>query len=220
MTITEAFKKANLVENECDYIIGKGAIQIRKHTQTVAVKQAWENFYSNEHVKRAIEVALAGGHSITGIGHPNSGEGLLKIIHPFMKFIKPCLCGHLGNPRSQCTCTMYLISKYRDTEQIKKALDADILISVVPFEVKDMKSIYKPEPFSKVKERIEKMNKDETKFQLTQAASDLLFIGMDKLNIPHKKDKILAVAETIARLDNLTGIQSRHIAEALQYTKA
>ena len=53
---------------------------------------------------------------------------------------------------------------------------------------------------------------------LDEAGRDLMRTAMDKLGISARAhDRILRVSRTIADLDGCSGIQARHVAEAIQY---
>lgn len=57
--------------------------------------EAWARLRDNEHVKRALEVALAGGHSVMVIGREGDGKEVLDtIMGTQIRFIEPCPCGN------------------------------------------------------------------------------------------------------------------------------
>ena len=71
------------------------------------------------HAKRAVEVALAGLHSIMFIG-PWESEAkslrtwlVLRDIHPAADSTTPCPCGYYSCPDRECTCSIEMVADWR-----------------------------------------------------------------------------------------------------------
>ena len=88
-----------------------------------------------EHCKRGLEVATAGGHNVLLIGPPHAGKATLKArvktIEPIQipaYYIKvasmlPCACGYFTDPKKECHCTPHKIQKHIGNEA--RRLDID-----------------------------------------------------------------------------------------------
>ena len=78
-----------------------------------------------EHVKRGLEVATAGGHNVILIGPPHAGKKMMAervptieplpcvpATHIKIKKMLPCPCGYFTDPKKECTCTPSKIQAY------------------------------------------------------------------------------------------------------------
>lgn len=177
---------------------------------------AWGKIVGNEFVKRAMEVALAGNHSITIIGNPENGEKYIKTIIPKSIFLSPCPCGNFGDRQNKCFCTPAKIRKYRESKKYKKGIQSDIILEIVRPMAKEYD--YAGEDFSKVIERISKRFLGMV-YKLETSAKTLLQTATDRFGLTiYQVEQIISVATTISSLDNSTpNILSCHMAEAMQY---
>lgn len=181
--------------------------------------EAWSKLIGNEHLKRAVEVALAGGHTIAVFGHPDNGKKYLKeILGKKLLFLAPCPCGNFGDSRRVCTCTFGRIKSYRATRRFQKAALSDIRSILVTPRFQDFEGVGKSEPFLEVEERIAAMSglhvedaKDETSRQLFKTAFERFHFtaGMAEM--------VRAVARTIARLEHESVVKANHLSEAILY---
>ncbi len=177
------------------------------------------------HVKRAMEVAAAGGHGITIIDcngyegeyymayseiNPLEAKSALKLI-----VLKPCPCGNLTSPERACRCSMAVIRRYQGTTRYRKALAADIVVDAGYIRARDFDTS-RNEPVVDVLKRIKAMGKASS--ALTEDAEQLLDHAYTMLHMnAGERDRAVQVAVTIAGLDRAEHVEARHIAEAIQY---
>lgn len=171
------------------------------------------------HVKRAMEVATAGGHSITIIdcnGYEDEYfHAFFEIFGKVIHVVKPCPCGNLTNPERACRCSMTVIRRYRNTARYHTALKADIVIDAGYIHTWDFDTS-RNESARAVLKRIEAMGKANP--SLTEDAEQLLDRAYTTLHMnADERDRAVRVAVTIAGLDRTGNIEARHIAEAIQY---
>ena len=81
-----------------------------------------------EHIKRGLEVATAGGHNVILIGPPNSGKAMLmarvptiepvqiKKYYVNIKTMEPCACGFFTDPKRACNCSPHAIQAHLTKE--------------------------------------------------------------------------------------------------------
>lgn len=177
---------------------------------------AWNKIVGNEHIKRAMEVALAGNHSLTVIGNPENGEKYIKVVLPKSIFLSPCPCENFGDILRQCTCSVSKLSKYRESKKYRNGMKSDIIIEIVTPRAKEYE--YPGEDFVKVKERISKRF-ISIAYVIDKDAQTLLNTAIEKFGFTmYAVNQIVSVANTIVSLDNyLSTIQPCHMAEAMQY---
>lgn len=189
-----------------------------KENNIMEKDQAWDLFVGNSHGKRALEVALAGNHSITAVGNPKNGEDLLKVVMGGqIQFICSCLCGNYGSSAFTCVCTKSKIINYHKTKKYQKAMCSEIIVEVVNPRSDDY--VRKEESFKKVFERINKV-KDNiiTKEKIHIDGMSILKLAIDKLGFAMSEVRqVKSVAFTIAKLSGEVVVQAEHIAEAVQY---
>lgn len=177
---------------------------------------AWEGLKGNAIVKRACEVALAGHHTLTVIGHPQNGEALLRLVmEDLLTFVRPCSCGWYGDRLFPCLCSVLAISRYRRSRRFAKALSSDVVVELVrpgPDDYRD------GEPFARVLERIEHIG--ELPRQWTASAQDLLQRAISRLPLTLERvGQVNRVAGTIAALGGCQMVEIHHCAEAIQYSR-
>jgi predicted ATPase with chaperone activity len=172
--------------------------------------------YSNEMAKRALLVAAAGNHSILFVGPPNCGKTMLRAVALELGLgttfeVWPCPCGYRSDPRRECTCNHRQIERH-----LRKLPVVDICIEVVPPRERDMRgtpgtSVAEMKQQIDAKAAYESLELDESSRNLLKAATAELVLDADARN------RILAVARTIANLDRNEGIDARHLCEAINY---
>jgi magnesium chelatase family protein len=189
-----------------------------------------QDFPKQEHVKRALEVAMVGKHSITLIGSPVSeGRELVEWLrwskYPTPAyFVSPCPCGYFGFPSRECTCSISMVGRHqakylsRDTDiyVTLKELSPDEIINF-------MRNKNRNEEEEKVYERIKLAKAIEAPrpLELTSTDWNLLKSAVSQLNLSFFQVKqILVVAKTIQHMALVYNTESSfmpYLAEAIQY---
>jgi len=181
----------------------------------------FEDIIGQEHAKRALEVALAGDHSITFFGN---GEATALAewakAHGLTAWAMPlCPCGYYGlQTVRECTCSLSQISKWQKRKAFQNALRADIVIDcppAYPYQIENWASGRKGEPEGGLLARVEAKGA-RPKTTLDEASQSLLRAAIKQLpNID--ADNMLRLAQTIAALAKDNSIKTHHLAEAIQY---
>ena len=154
--------------------------------------------------------------------------------------MNPCPCGYFGHPTRKCTCPKGAPQKYlsRVSGPLLDRLDIHIEVPPVDFDALSQKE-GSEEGDSEIKARVNnareiqrrrfkgtsvtcnaKMDSALTRKYciMTTAAANILRLSFDKLGLSARAyDKVLRVARTIADLDGSDVIDTKHIAEAVQY---
>ena len=154
--------------------------------------------------------------------------------------MNPCPCGYFGHPTRKCTCPKGAPQKYlsRVSGPLLDRLDIHIEVPPVDFDALSQKE-GSEECSSEIKARVNnareiqrrrfkgtsvtcnaKMDSALTRKYciMTTAAANILRLSFDKLGLSARAyDKVLRVARTIADLDGSDVIDTKHIAEAVQY---
>lgn len=154
--------------------------------------------------------------------------------------MNPCPCGNYGSKTQVCKCTPQQIHNYvsKLSGPLLDRIDLQIEVDSVLYE-EFRGSKEKPESSAEVKARInraraiqaERFKDDGIRINaemeashlekycaLDQAGERLLQKAFDKLNLSARgTTRILKVARTIADIDGSENIESKHVAEAIQY---
>ena len=155
--------------------------------------------------------------------------------------MNPCPCGYLGSTEKECICTQEQINRYIGKISGPLLDRIDINVSVNSVKYSDLDSIEKSENSSKIKFRVNsarelqrKRYKEFSIFSNSELTPNLIqkFCKLDNnakkiLQDAFKKmglsargyGRLLKVSRTIADLDSSEIIQTKHIAEAIQYRK-
>jgi predicted ATPase with chaperone activity len=170
----------------------------------------------NECPKRALLVAAAGGHSILFVGPPNCGKTMLRGVGLELGLgttyeARPCPCGYHGSPRRACNCSCSKIERCR-----AQWPTADITIEVA--EPPQRELIGQPGTgVAEMKAQVARMT-SHTDLTLDKDSANLLKAACVEYAIdPDGRNRILAVARTIANLDRSERIEARHVCEAINY---
>lgn len=153
--------------------------------------------------------------------------------------MNPCPCGYFGHPVRECTCREGAAQKYLAKVSGPLLDRIDIHIEVPPVDFEKLSDSTRGEASAQIRKRVEaarrlqqerlakteancnaQMNSAMTRefCRTTDEAMRLLRNAFDKLGLSARAyDKILRVSRTIADLDRADVIDSRHIAEAIQY---
>lgn len=153
--------------------------------------------------------------------------------------MNPCPCGYLGDPTHECSCNQGQIDKYLSKISGPLLNRIDIQIEVSPVKYEDLKNDKAEESSFEIKKRIvnarniqqkryaelgiitnsELSGKYISKFcKINKESEQLLKDAFERLGLSARAyNKILKVARTIADLEESENIETKHIAEAIQY---
>lgn len=166
-----------------------------------------------------------------------------KITYPcsimLVAAMNPCPCGFFGHPSRPCVCSRGSVGKYLNKVSGPLLDRIDIHVEVMPVEYSDLSSTQRAESSQEIRKRVAKARNlqiERYKEQsivcnskltpnmmkqfcaITQSADKILKSAFEKLGLSARTyDKILKIARTIADLDQQEKIDSKHVAEALQY---
>ena len=155
--------------------------------------------------------------------------------------MNPCPCGHLGDPRKACSCTPLQVASYlaRLSGPLMDRLDIQVQVPALAFD--ELAAPPKSEKSEAVRERVNaarqrqtaRLNPSKTRLHcnaqmgpreirefcaVDAAGEQLLRVAVERLGLSARGfDRLLKVSRTIADLDGDTRIESRHLAEAIQY---
>lgn len=153
--------------------------------------------------------------------------------------MNPCPCGYLGHPSRSCTCSEASKKRYRDkiSGPILDRIDIHIEVQSVNYE--QLSGTNEEESSAEIRKRVNKAREIQRKrfagtkitcnanmtpkatrqfCRVSNEANKMLKLSFESLGMSARAyDKILRIARTIADLDGSDGIESQHIAEALQY---
>ena len=171
--------------------------------------------HSNEMAKRALVVAAAGNHSILFVGPPNCGKTMLRAVAIELGLAttfeaRPCPCGYRNDPRRACDCSFKRIERH-----VRKWPVADISIEMMCPPEREMRSagtgLAEMQQQIAAKTAHESLELDSDSCNLLRAAMSELALDADVRN------RILAIARTVANLDHCERIEARHLCEAINY---
>lgn len=197
-------------------------------TETTEVKRM-EDIPGNESAKRALEVALTGGHSVaimSSIGSPASD--LLKTAAriakeynlPFKgKVIPVCPCGAYGTAKHECACSNAVLTAYAKSI-MPLFRGVPIIIETYQPTVNDCNDRHR-EPEQMIVARIlryqpiAKSKAIPTTILPNTNTGDLLASAQKEIGV--NRDQAIAVGATIACMSGYQSLEAQHIAEAIQY---
>lgn len=153
--------------------------------------------------------------------------------------MNPCPCGFYGSKEKECTCSNQAISRYMGKISGPLLDRIDIQIEVTPVKYEKLQNDTEVETSNIIKNRINNARKIQTErykkygiysnSELTPKLMEqycklglkerkVLQDAFEKLGLSARAyGRILKVARTIADLDNEDFIETKHIAEAIQY---
>jgi len=184
----------------------------------------FEDIVGQEHAKRALEVAIAGNHTISFFG----SEGATCLAEIATRYgltawaIQTCPCGNWGfSPHAkECTCSLSQVSRWRKRKAYQNALGAEIVVECpppYPHQMEKWLDGQRGEPESSMLVRIEKQGVRPTA-NLDKTSKSLLKCAAVQLKLEFGRVKsMLRVAQTVAALANCDRIGTVHLAEAIQY---
>ncbi len=154
--------------------------------------------------------------------------------------MNPCPCGYYNHPDRPCLCPPGAVQKYMNRVSGPLLDRIDIQVEIVPVPFEKISEQRPSEPSAKVRERVIRARTiQEKRFaayeriycnaQMTTqllhkyavpdaACLALLKKAMQRLSLSARAyDRILKVSRTIADLDGADNIETRHLAEAINY---
>ena len=154
--------------------------------------------------------------------------------------MNPCPCGYYNHPERTCLCSSHAVQRYMSRVSGPLLDRIDIQVEVVPVPFEKISEQRPSEPSAAIRERVMKARSIQakrfagcdglnstalmtTKLLQEYAVPDatglaLLKTAMKRLNLSARAyDRILKVARTIADLEESPKIESRHLAEAINY---
>lgn len=154
--------------------------------------------------------------------------------------MNPCPCGYFGHPTRPCTCPPGAVSKYMNRISGPLLDRIDIQVEIQPVAFDEMANRESAEPSAAIRERVlraraiqQERFADEPGIHCNAQMNQRLLrahawpdeAGMARLkermtrcNMSARAfDRILRVARTIADLDGSEKVESRHVAEAINY---
>jgi magnesium chelatase family protein len=155
----------------------------------------------------------------------------------------PCPCGYLGDNSHECQCTPTQIQRYKGKISGPLLDRIDMYVEVSALSFNELSGLAEGEDSATVRQRViqassiqrqrfkrykhihtnSQMNQQAVKkfCALDEASVKILEAATKKLGLSARAySRIQKIARTIADLDQSTDIQSRHVAEAVQYRRA
>ncbi len=156
----------------------------------------------------------------------------------FIAAMNPCPCGYLGHFNGKCRCTPDQVARYRGKISGPLLDRIDIKIEVPALPQEELLAKTRAESSSAVRDRVSLARDRQLSRQgkpnaalgpkeidalceLDEAGTTLIKQAIARLNLSARAyHRILKLALTLADLAGDAKIQSRHIAEAIQYRRA
>lgn len=156
----------------------------------------------NDYLKRAVEVAVYGKHTITVVGNPENGLEYLRIVfsdEQLFTFIEPCPCGNFEDNILVCNCPNNIIIEYMKSPGYQRAMGSEIIVRLLT-----------------------PMFSDYSYVNIDKTAVEFLKTAYNRFHFPastSRINKILSIAKTIAKMEDIYpgNIMTWHMAEAIQY---
>ncbi len=153
--------------------------------------------------------------------------------------MNPCPCGYYNHPDKECTCGASVVQRYLNRVSGPLLDRIDLHVEVTPVNYEDLAHDIPSEGSIEIRERVIKARelqqlrysesgihsnsmmstRDIQRYcALDESGQAILKNAMEKLGLSARAyDRIIKVSRTIADLDESLTIQSKHIAEAIQY---
>ncbi len=154
--------------------------------------------------------------------------------------MNPCPCGYFNHPEKECSCNQGAVRNYLNKISGPLLDRIDLHIEVTPVSFDELAMEQDGESSESIRERVIKARLFQQKrfsgskgiysnaqmgnkqikehCKLSEESKAILKNAMDRLGLSARAyDRILKVARTIADLEQTIGIETKHIAEAIQY---
>jgi predicted ATPase with chaperone activity len=171
--------------------------------------------FGNEMGKRTVVIAAAGNHSLLLVGQPNCGKTMMRAVALEIGLaqtfeVRPCPCGHRNSPNMPCSCTVRQIERH-----VQKFPKADITVEMVCPVQREMRT--PGTTLADMKRQMEAKS-DHPSLDLDDVSRSLLSTTVRELGLdPDVQSRAIAVARTIANLDQRERIEVSHLMEAINY---
>ena len=171
--------------------------------------------HGNEFAKRALIVAAAGGHSILFVGPSTCGKTMMRAVALELGLaetfeIRCCRCGNRSDPRSDCTCTVRQVERH-----LGRMPQADITVEMQRPTHREMGC--RGTKLADMRRQIEAKS-EYVSTELGPHESSLMRAAVIETALdPAARETVLAVARTIASLDNCEQLEASHLVEAINY---
>jgi magnesium chelatase family protein len=153
--------------------------------------------------------------------------------------MNPCPCGYASDPKHACKCSYHQIQQYRNKISGPLLDRIDIHVEVPPVAYRDLRNAIASESSVVIRERVtaarhrqtrrfagekirtnaQMQNRHIKKYcAIDDASAKLLEAAVEKFGLSARAyNRVLKIARTIADLAGDAGINTEHIAEAVQY---
>lgn len=194
----------------------------------------FDEICTTPHVKRAAEVAVAGGHTLWFVGpHESAAREMADLVTLWGNpapvgldtgargyYTAPCLCGYYKDPQVECTCTVEQINRWR-AEKWPMVMPA-MTVYVPRPEPREVTRWLKTGRSGEAHEQIESRIRGALADNPPDAVDEMAWVLLEQLVkvkhvSPRQARDSLSVARTIARLGGADAVEAAHMAEALQY---
>ncbi|MCK4839007.1 MAG: YifB family Mg chelatase-like AAA ATPase [Desulfobulbaceae bacterium] len=157
--------------------------------------------------------------------------------------MNPCPCGYLGDPGHECICNSMQVQRYnsRLSAPLLDRIDIHVEVPAVPY--REISSTRKPEASASIRARVARVRQiQEKRFngrktacvnsrmtpadldnhcKLNDETNTLLESAATRLAMSARScHRVLKISRTIADLDGQADIQTKHVAEAIQYQRS
>jgi predicted ATPase with chaperone activity len=181
-----------------------------------------------EHLRRAVTVALTGNHAITFLG---SGASLADAL-AFGRIVRgygltayattPCICGNAGDAVLACHCTPEAIVEWRRRPAVVAALSADIVVIAAHTSAEQQMAHRRGRRGETDEQLLAQANEARARprpsDELDTTGQRLLLAAIRQLQLTTMQiARVLSVAQSVAQLADQSSVQPAHLAEALQY---
>lgn len=194
--------------------------------------EAFDAIVGQPLLRRAIEICLAGFHSLAVVGRAeDSWTDVQAILGDRAMLIARCPCGNYNRAQSPCTCTLTVIEAHRDSRPYRMALASDVLVETYSPKAEELWADY--EPFTSVLGRIHYYRRMEqfngqAQFEYDKKLEGRYIVRNEAFNLLDRArlkfdwgtaqlKSVQNVARTIATLDKAQTVGAVHMAEAITY---
>jgi len=181
-----------------------------------------------EHLRRAVTVALTSNHPITFLGSGGAladalAFGRISRHYGVTAYVTTaCICTNAGDPSLACRCTPDVLVAWQRRPAFQAALAADLVVEAAHTSAEQRMAHRRGrrgEPDEHVITRAtEARSQPRPSDALDGACQRLLAAAIRQLQLTNEQvARMLAVAQSVAQLAEQAAIQPAHLAEALQY---